>query len=350
MTETSPQPTVEIIVPNYNGQDYLDTCLKSLLNQTYSHFRVTVVDNASTDRSVEIVKSRFPGVTLVQNSRNTGFAGACNAGIRRALKGDASLLVLVNSDTRADSRWLEELVTAALSDPGIGLCQSMIYLANDPSRINSAGNEAHYLGFGYCGHYLEEDRGQFTAVTDVPFASGSALLLRREMLEEVGLLDEDFFMYQEDLDLSWRARMAGWRVVLAPLSHIYHSYSFSRNREKFYYLERNRLLMSLKNYSGRSLALLAPAFLGGEAAMLAYSLTGGWFKQKLRGYLYLLRNADLIAAKRRQVQQKRRVGDAEIVRFWTSRMDFEDLRDSPLTKAANPVSGLYWSLAQKVIN
>ncbi|MBE0428405.1 MAG: glycosyltransferase family 2 protein [Thermoleophilia bacterium] len=336
-------------MPNYNGQDFLPACLGSLLRLDYPDYRVMVVDNASTDGSVALIKKEFPQVEIIQNRRNTGFAGGCNSGLKRALEGTARYFVLVNNDTTADPDWLRELVAAADSDPRIGLCQSMIYLDGEPERINSAGNEAHYLGFGYCGHYLEVDRGQFPEVADVPFASGTALLLRRETLEEIGLLDEDFFMYQEDMDLGWRARLAGWRVVLASRSRIHHSYSFSRNPEKFYYLERNRLVMSLKNYSGRSLLVMAPAFLGAETAMLAYSVAGGWFRQKLRGYLYLIRNFDAINRKRRQVQLLRQTGDSEATAFWTSRMGFADLRESRLTKIANPVSAAYWKLARKLI-
>lgn len=346
-------PRVEIIVPNFNGEDYLTPCLMSLLDQDYSNYGITVVDNDSKDRSADLVRHGFPQVKLIENSRNTGYAGGCNAGLKRALKRDASFMVLVNSDTRADRDWLSQLVRAASSDDKIGVCQSMIYLGSDiddgRKKINSAGNEVHFLAFGYCGHYLEQDVGQFEAVTDVPFASGSAMLVRRETLEDVGLLDEDFFLYQEDMDLCWRARLGGWRVVLAPESRIDHFYSFNRNKNKFYYLERNRLVASLKNYSGRSLLVLAPAFLGAEMAMLGYSLAGGWFPEKLKGYMFLLQNYTAIGEKRRAVQGKRRVPDAALASFWTDRMGFADLKESPLTKVANPVSRAYWKLAKKFI-
>ncbi|MHB9052609.1 MAG: glycosyltransferase family 2 protein [Thermoleophilia bacterium] len=354
-TESSPispdagEPRVAVIIPNFNGEEYLTTCLTSILDQSYGNYSVTVVDNASADHSVEIVKHDFPGVEVVENSRNTGYAGGCNSGLKRELKTAAKYFVLVNSDVRAGREWLAELVKAAEEDLSIGICQSFILLADDQGLINSAGNESHFLGFGFCGHYREPDRGQFTGVTDVPFASGSSMLVRRELIDAIGLLDEDLFMYQEDLDLSWRARLAGWRVVLAPKSRIFHSYSFSRNSRKFYFLERNRIIVSLKNYSGRSLLVLAPAFLGAELAMLAYSVAGGWFRQKLRAYLYLLRNLDRILEKRRQVQATRRLPDAAVAGYWTDRMGFADLADSPLARIANPVSALYWAIARRLL-
>ncbi len=377
------EPRVAVIIPNFNGEEYLAVCLSSILAQTYSNYSVTVVDNASSDASVELVKREFPQVEVVENRENTGYSGGCNAGLQHAQRSGADYFVLVNSDVRAERDWLVGLVRAAEGDPRIGICQSLILLAGDTvagvkarqggggtvasehgdaghsadtrraadsgELINSAGNEAHYLGFGYCGHYLEPDRGQFTGVIDVPFASGSSLLVRRELLEEIGRFDEDLFMYQEDLDLCWRARIAGWRVVLAPASRIHHYYSFSRNKLKFYYLERNRLIVGLKCYSGRSLLVLAPAFIGAEAAMLAYSLAGGWFGQKLKGYLYLIRNIDRIMAKRRAVRATRRVPDSEIARFWTDRMGFADLADSPMTRLANPVSAAYWAVARRLL-
>lgn len=343
------QPRVEIIVPNYNGHEYLAACLTSILQQNYANYLVTVVDNASTDRSVELIIRDFPDVRVMEMSHNTGFAGGCNEGLKQALKGDADYFVLVNTDTQADANWLAELVIAAESDPGIGICQSMIRLAKMPNRINSAGNESHFLAFGYCGHYLEEDQGQFPTVMDVPFASGTAMLIRRQTIEKIGMMDEDLFMYQEDLDLSWRARLAGWRVVLASRSLIYHDYVFGRNKTKFYFLERNRLIVSLKNYSGRSILILTPAFLGAEIAMLCYSLKGGWFRQKLQGYLFLLRTAGRISRKRSQVQQLRYVDDAVLVTYWNDRMDFPDMQKSALTTAANVTSKIYWKYARKLI-
>lgn len=344
------EPRVAVIIPNYNGEEYLTTCLNSILDQNYPNYSVTVVDNASADDSVELVKQGFPGVEVVENSRNTGYAGGCNAGLRRELKNrNNKYFVLVNSDVRAERDWLAELVKAAEGDPEIGIAQSLIYLADNHGLINSAGNEAHFLGFGYCGHYREPDRGQFSGIRDVPFASGSSMLVRRALIESIGPLDEELFLYQEDLDLCWRARVAGWRIVLAPASRIHHSYSFSRNKMKFYYLERNRLIVCLKNYKGRSLLVLAPAFIGGELAMLGYSLLGGWLQQKLKGYLYILRNLDSVLARRRQVQATRQSPDSAVAAWWTDRMAFADLADSPLTRIANPVSALYWFIARRLI-
>ncbi len=336
-------------MPNFNGQEYLGPCLDSLLNQSYKNFNVTVVDNASSDDSIDLVMRNYPQVGLIENDRNTGFAGGCNAGLRQGLAGGAEFFVLANSDVVAEPDWLKELVAAAASDERIGICQSLILLADQPGRINTAGNEAHFLGFGYCGHYREEDRGQFSQITDVPFASGSALLVRRRLLEDIGLFDERLFMYQEDLDLSWRARLAGWRVVMAPRSRIYHNYSFDRNKEKYYYLERNRLYVSIKNYSGRSLLVLAPAFAGAEVAMLAWAAAGGWLAQKLKGYLYLARNARMLFEERCLLQRRRRVDDSLVSSFWTDKMAFSDLQDSPLTRAANPVSRWYWKLARRLM-
>jgi len=372
------EPRVAVIIPNYNGEEYLENCLTSLLDQTYSNYSITMVDNASADSSVELVRRQFPDVEIIENRDNTGFAGGCNAGLTRMLSDDSAAgeaeqrfkyFVLVNADVRAERDWLAELVSAAESDARIGLAQSLILIAGEGSQgrsgegsrgegggrrrgdilINSAGNEAHYLGFGFCGYFREPDRGQFTRVMDVPFASGSSLLIRREVLAEVGLFDEDLFMYQEDLDLCWRSRLAGWRVVLAPASRIHHYYAFSRNPLKFHYLERNRLLVCFKCYGARSLVALAPAFIGAELAMLGYSLTGGWFRQKLRGYLYLLRNYEVLLDKRREVQSQRCLPDAKVASFWTSRMGFADLADSPLTRVANPVSALYWKVARRFI-
>lgn len=338
-----------MIIPNFNGRKYLEDCLGSLLDQSYDNYSVLVVDNASEDGSVAFIRERFPQVQVVESKINTGYAGGCNLGLRRELLSDSKYFILVNNDTRADRHWLAELVKAPEANADIGLCQSMIYLADQPSVINTAGNQSHFLGFGYSGHYLEEDHGQFRHVIDIPFASGTAMLIRRDVLESVGLMDEDLFLYQEDLDLSWRARLSGWRVALAPDSKIFHDYSFSRNSEKFYYLERNRLVVSFKNYGTRSLVVLAPAYLAAEVAMLGYALAAGWPRQKLQGYRYLFENLGRLRQKRRLVQQQRRLGDAEVVAFWSDTISFADLRDSSLARVAHPLSRLYWRVARRLL-
>lgn len=310
---------------------------------------MTLVDNASVDNSVEIVRSRFPQVNIIESKKNAGFAGGCNLGLNDRLAGDADFFVFANSDITAHEEWLHELVAAAKSDGAIGICQSLVYLAEKPDIINTAGNEAHYLAFGFCGHYLEKDHGQFEDVTDIPFASGAAMLIKRQVLEEIGRFDEDLFLYQEDLDISWRARLAGYRIVLASRSHAYHHYSFDRNKDKYYYLERNRLLVSMKNYSARSLLVLAPAFIGAEIAMLGYAVADGWSGYKLREYRYLVRNIGKIRSKRRRAQASRVMSDGDIVSFWTDRMGFPDLQDSRLTQLANPVSRAYWRLAHRLL-
>lgn len=349
MNPPAENPSVAIIVPNFNGRDDLDACLGSLLEQDYPDFSVTLVDNASTDASVAFVKQSFPQVSVVENSHNLGYAGGCNAGLKRALRDDATYFVIVNSDTRAGEGWLRELVEAAAADEAIGVAQSIVYV-DEPGEpvVNTAGNEMHYLGFAWCGGYRQPDRGQF-AGGDIPYGSGASLLVKREVLEQVGLFDEDLFLYHEDLDLCLRVRLAGYRIVLAPASHIYHDYDFSRNRSKFYYLERNRMVVLLKSYSLRSLAVLSPALLGAEIAMLGYSLAGGWFLDKLRGYGYLMRNMGGIAEKRRRVQSLRRESDRRMLSYCSARMSFPDLKSNALTRVANPVSQAYWKLARRLI-
>jgi GT2 family glycosyltransferase len=338
-------PMASIILVNYNGGKFIGDCLASLRRQTYAPLEVIVVDNASEDGSADKIAAEFSEVILVRSVSNTGFAGGCNAGAARAT-GD--YLVFLNYDTVADERWLEELVGGLEDDPGIAIVQSKVLLSDRPSVINSVGTAVHYLGFGWSKGWGETDTGD-TAGRDIAAASGAAMLIRRSVADEIGLFDETFFMYHEDADLSWRARLRGYRVRLAPASVVYHKYEFNKGQAKLFYLERNRLIMCLKNYRTATLVILLPVFLFSECGMLAYFLLKGMPGAKLRSYNEVFRGRNEIMNSRRRIQDSRTAADREIVRLFESRIMTEGA-DNPLQRyVANPVYALFWAAARRII-
>jgi GT2 family glycosyltransferase len=246
----------------------------------------------------------------------------------------------------------------------------LILLHDEPDKINSSGNRHHFLGIGHCGGYkadlrsfLEQQSGESAhpgLQNPVPkldcwyptigYAMGATVLYSSKALKEVGLLDEDIFLYLEDLDLSWRIRLWGYQVVLAPQSRVLHKYSFvSRNPRKFYFMERNRLLVSLKNYKWQTLVLLAPAFLLMEVGMLFYALANGFLREKWRSYPNLLRLVPSILTTRRVVQANRKISDQEVVRHCVDRMEFADLMSPLLRKVTNAPFVVYWWLVRRLI-
>lgn len=252
-------PLVSVIVVNWNGRDYLMECLESLRSQTFIDFEIIVVDNGSTDGSVEMIRSHFPDCLIIQNTCNYGFARGNNQGIEKA-KGE--YIALLNNDAQADCLWLEELVKAAEEDRRAGMLASKIYLQGSSKVIDNVGHLIYRDGLNRGRGRLEVDHGQFDKKEEVLFPSGCAALYRRAMLEEVGLFDEDFFAYGDDTDLGLKGRLAGWKCVYVPGAVVHHRYSQSSGSYspmKAFYVERNRVWIAIK-YFPLSLLMTSPFY------------------------------------------------------------------------------------------
>jgi len=241
------KPLVSVIIPNLNGRDILACCLRSLERQAFKNFEVIVIDNGSTDGSVEMVRSDFPWLEIVvENESNMGFAKACNQGIEAA-SGD--LIALLNNDTETHPDWLAELVRASETDPDAGMFASKTLLFDKRDTIDTAGHLIYRDGLNRGRGRLETDQGQYDDKTDVISPSGAAALYRRRMFDEIGLFDEYHFAYGDDIDIGIRGRLAGWRCVFVPGAVVYHMYSATTGKYspmKLYLVERNRLWIVLK--------------------------------------------------------------------------------------------------------
>lgn len=321
------------MILNFNGRRYLDTCLDALLQQELvGGFEVVLVDNASSDGSVEHVRSRWPAVKVVESDVNLGFAGGNDLGIRQA---GGRHVVLLNNDTRVRLGWLRALVECAESDPRIGAVTSKLLFMDRPGVIQNAGSLLLTDGSGGDRGTGEEDRGQYDRREEVFAACAGAALFTRPMLEDVGNLDRTFFAYYEDTDLSWRMRLRGWRVVYEPaavVEHVHSGTSVEWSPFFIFHVDRNRLFMILKNappvFAGRAFARFA--FLsvrslgrtllrrGTKAAMdsTAPAVSGhSRARIHLRVLLSLLRRLPEMMWKRRQIRAHRLVDDAEILRW-----------------------------------
>jgi GT2 family glycosyltransferase len=239
-------PKVTVAVPTLAAGDALADCLRSLESQTLTDFEVIVVDNSGTGRA------RFSGprVRAIGNSRNAGFGAAVNQAFRAS---SAKYLAALNDDTIADAEWLEALVGCAEANPQAGMFASRVRLGG--ATLDSAGMLIAADGSSkQRGHGEAPD--SFAKATEVLFPSGSAAMYRREMLEQIGMFDESFFLYCEDTDLGLRARWAGWDCLYVPSAAVEHRYSHSAgaaSRTKAYYVERNRLYTVIKNFPMRLL-------------------------------------------------------------------------------------------------
>ncbi|MEK7125696.1 MAG: glycosyltransferase family 2 protein [Patescibacteria group bacterium] len=337
---------IYIIIIAYNGSQYIKKCLASVFLSKYSgQFNVVAVDNHSLDNTVEIIEKEFPQVELIKLEKNLGFVGGNNIGIKRALVSGAGYVVLLNQDTEVEYDWLTQLVKAAQDDK-VGIVQAMLLLANERALTNNVGNAMHYLGFGFVKNYRERvDSWYHRPPFAIGYASGAAMLIKKEVLQTLTLpspwkgegtayLNPVFFMYHEDLDLCWRARLAGYEIMIAPQATVYHHYEFNRNKKMFYWTERNRWAVLLQNYSLVTLLKLSPILLFIEIAMLGYSLISGWFVYKLQSYGWIIINLPGIFKTRIKTQSMRKVGDSEVMKHMDSALSFP--------KFINPLLKKYW--------
>jgi GT2 family glycosyltransferase len=210
-----------VIIVNWNGQRFLDDCLTALEKQSYQNHDVTLVDNGSTDGSVDFVRDHFARVHILSLNENEGFAKANNRAIREALAEGSEYIALLNNDTKADEQWLEHLVRVMESGKDIGICASKMLRMETPHILDSTGHIFKWGRIFERGHG-EVDAGQYDDRLDIIGACAGACLYRREMLEEIGLFDERYGSYYEDAELSWRACKRGWRAMFVPESTVLH--------------------------------------------------------------------------------------------------------------------------------
>jgi GT2 family glycosyltransferase len=321
-----------VIVVSYNSRADLELCIESILRELSSQDELIVVDNGSTDGSADLVAERFAGVRLIRGA-NTGYAGGNNCGAAAA-KGD--FLVFLNPDTALQPGALAALL-APLEDSRaeIGLTTAQIVHMRRPEVINTCGNTMHYTGLTYC-RGAGRSRSEYAVSAEVDAVSGAAFALRRALFAELGGFDEQFFMYVEDTDLSWRARLAGYRCLYVAEAVVAHDYRPSYSPTKAFYLDRNRHLMLLKNLRRATYVRMLPGLLLGEAVTAGFLLLKGpryWgVKPRVYGWLWTHRRA--IRAAHRRAQSYRRTSDRELVGRMTYRLDFGQLAGRAMSRLA----------------
>lgn len=257
-------PYVFVVLVNWNNaRDTID-CIKSLESVSYGDFEVIVVDNGSTDGSTEDISQAFPETTIIRNNKNLGFAGGNNPGIKFALDKGADYVLLLNNDTVVAPDFIARMVELAELSPAIGIVSPKIYYFSEPDRLWFAGGVID-LWRGNTRHLgdLEIDKGQCDSVQDVDFVSGCAMLVKRKVIEDIGMLYEPMFLYYEDSDFCARSRRAGYRIVMAPEGKIWHKVSSTTGRIKdlqYYYGTRNMFIFEKRNASLVQLAIFIPYY------------------------------------------------------------------------------------------
>jgi GT2 family glycosyltransferase len=330
-----------VVIVAYHAGPALSRCLASL-REDRDEFEIIVVDNGDGDQVSDARED--DSVTVISPGRNLGFAAGCNLGARHAA-GEA--LVFLNPDTVVAPGAVREL-ELAVQDSMVGIAMARLRLLEEPDLLNSDGNVVHLTGLSWAGGYREPAVG-LSEVREVAFPSGAAMAVRAETFRKLGEFTDELFMYLEDLELGWRARLQGLRVIVTPKADVFHEYEFGRHQAKQSLIERNRLVFVFSSYSWRMLLLLAPLLGAAEVGMLGLAAREGWLKGKLAGWAWCVRHIGWLARHRRETQRLRRLPDRELAQFLTPLLDPKVMEVPRIVPLANGLMRRYWWLAQKAL-
>ncbi len=248
------QPLVAIVILNWNGSKFLEQFLPSVVASTYSHKKIIVADNASTDDSISFLKNNYPEVSIILNPGNEGFAKGYNLALQQVT---ADYYVLLNSDVEVTPSWIEPIVSLMEADKKIAACQPKVLSYANRNQFEYAGASGGWIdkyGYPFCRGRIfeicETDEGQYDTVQPCFWASGAAMFVRAHLYQQQGGLDEFFFAHQEEIDLCWRLQLAGYSIYVQPASVVFHVGGGTLpkgNSRKTFLNFRNNLVMLYKN-------------------------------------------------------------------------------------------------------
>ncbi len=300
---------VSVIIPNWNGAHFLPACLNSLRAQTHREHEVIVADNASSDDSRELLARDYPEVKVVALDHNTGFTGACNAGLIAA-KGE--IKILLNNDTEVEPNWVEEVIAAFERHPKAGIVASKMLLFDKRDTFHTAGDLYRVDGVPVNRGVWQKDQNQFEEGR-VFSACGGAAAYRAIMLEQIGLLDYDFFFSCEDIDLAWRAQLAGWQTVYTPKAVVYHKLSATGGgKTASFHDGRNFIYVLIKDVPMSVWKVHWNKMLRAQVGITVDALRawrGEAARARLRGQLAGIIALPKLLSKRKKIQASRIVSD-----------------------------------------
>lgn len=327
-------PKVSVIILNAFDSENLKECLKSLKETDYPEFETIVVDFSSKNIR-ELINSNFSNVRLIELSgKDIGPSAMHNVGISN-MHPESKYVAFLDNDTIVDKKWLLELVKCIEKNDKVGAVQSKIYIYGQEDILNTNGNKSNYLAVGWPEGYKTRD-SKDDRVREISFPSGAAMILRKSALDEIGLFDEDYFIYADDMDVGLRIRLAGYKIMYCPNSLVYHKYKFLRSKRSFYYLNRNRILTFLKLYQKRTYFGLLPAILVYEFFVISYAVLNGFMQELLRAYLYIIKNRKSIEDKRCKIMIYKKISDAELIRSLEGAINFSEIMNPIVKLVLNP--------------
>ncbi len=277
-------PKVSVVILNWNGEKHLSTFLPSVYNSQYPNLEIIVADNASTDNSVEFIQANFPLIRIIQHTENLGFAGGYNEVLKQI---ETDYYILLNSDVEVTPNWINPVIELMESDKNIAVAQPKIksYFERDSFEYaGAAGGFIDYLGYPFCRgrifDTLEKDKGQYNDVKEIFWATGCALFIKSNVWKRVNGFDAHFFAHMEEIDLCWRIKNLGYKVMYCGFSEVYHvggGTLHAESAQKTYLNFRNNCYLLKKNVSaGKNLFLIPLRFCLDFLALLKFAAAGKW--------------------------------------------------------------------------
>lgn len=308
-----------VIIPNWNGRKLLVDCLSSLRNQSFKNFEVIVVDNGSSDESVDFIKENYPWIRLLENKENYGFAKGCNIGV---LASKAEFVILLNNDTKVDKNWLKELIKTSDDHPEVISVGCKLLNYYNKNLIDGVGISINEVGQAISIGFNEKDVGQYEKEMYIFGATGGAALFRRDLFIELGMFDERYFMYFEEVDLAFRAQFMGYKSVYTPKALVYHKHKASSKKvpaKLEYWQYRNMIMTLIKDYPselmlrrGRIIKILL-VYLN----TIIFQLRNGYIWPPIFVQFWLLIHLPNLLHDRFRIQKNKKVQDSYIEEFLT---------------------------------
>jgi GT2 family glycosyltransferase len=311
MQEYPANPLVSIIIVNFNGLQFLEPCLSSLMNQSCKNFEIILVDNGSSDGSADYVRNQFATVKIIETGKNLGFSGGTNTGIHAA-KGE--YILTLNNDTIADPYLLEEIQKPMIFNTKVGMCASKILFPDN--SINSTGICISRSGAAWDRGIYEPDDNCHEQQEEVFGPCAGSALYRREMLDQIGMFDEDFFMYMEDVDLAFRGQFSGWKCIYVPTARIIHKHGGTAGINSdlsIFYSNRNLLWNVVKNFPMQTILISSPWIIGRYIADIPFYILKGKGRAILKAKIASLKGLSANYKKRKRLNKK--IPDADIEKW-----------------------------------
>lgn len=331
--------TTSIVMVTHNSESIVAPVLEALFSDPNLAAEVVVVDSASSDATLALL-AKYP-VKVVASAENLGFAGGCHRGVQES---SGEIVVFLGHDTRPSPGWLQPLVTAA-SRSDVGAAMATVADSKDPTTFNTSGGRLTYFGIAWVSD-LGQPIPEETDLIDIAFPQGGAMAIKRATWDRFDGFRPEFFMYNEDVDLGWRLRLAGLRIVRVPQSRVTHDYDFGRSPRKMYHLERNRWLMIRSNYRRRTLVALYPALFLVEIGTTVVSIRDGWWADKREAWRDARAAGDTVRQGRLLTSSTRTVGDADMIATMDFRLsDISQVKTPLLTSFADILLGIWKRLA-----